>query len=176
MWILHFLPDGFLNFVVNSILVVGFVSTILTLFVINRLLIWFPAIAGYYRLLQAVSVAVFLLGVYLKGSYSTEMQWRERVAELQAQVAQAETKSIEKNNEIQEKIVEKTKIVKERGRDIIKYVDRWNTKEVIKEVEGPERIRREEIIKYIEQCPVPKEIIDLHNAATELNRAAEGKR
>ena len=109
MWILHFLPDGFLNFVVNSILVVGFVSTILTLFVINRLLIWFPAIAGYYRLLQAVSVAVFLLGVYLKGSYSTEMQWRERVAELQAQVAQAETKSIEKNNEIQEKIVEKTR-------------------------------------------------------------------
>ena len=73
MWILHFLPDGFLNFVVNSILVVGFISTILTLFVINRLLIWFPAIAGYYRLIQAVSVAVFLLGVYLKGSYSTEM-------------------------------------------------------------------------------------------------------
>jgi hypothetical protein len=175
MWILHFLPDGFLNFVVNSILVVGFISTILTLFVINRLLIWFPAIAGYYRVIQAVSVAVFLLGVYLKGSYSTEMQWRERVAELQARVVQAETKSIEKNNEIQEKIVEKTKIVKERGRDIIKYVDRWNTKEVIKEVEGPERIRREEIIKYIEQCPVPKEIIDLHNAATELNRAAEGK-
>ena len=49
-------------------------------------------------------------------------------------------------------------------------------KEVIKEVEGPERIRREEVIKYIEQCPVPKEIIDLHNAATELNKATEGKR
>jgi len=161
MWILHFLPDGFLNFVVNSILVVGFVSTILTLFVINRLLIWFPAIAGYYRLLQAVSVAVFLLGVYLKGSYSTEMQWRERVAELQAQVAQAEAQSTTANTVVQEKIVEKTKVVRERGRDIVKYVDR-------------EVIKKEEIIKYIEQCPVPKEIIDLHNAATELNRAVEG--
>ena len=161
MWILHFLPDGFLNFVVNSILVVGFISTILTLFVINRLLIWFPAIAGYYRLIQAVSVAVFLLGVYLKGSYSTEMQWRERVAELQARVAQAEAQSTTANTVVQEKIVEKTKVVRERGRDIVKYVDR-------------EVVKKEEIIKYIEQCPVPKEIIDLHNAATELNRAVEG--
>ena len=176
MWILHFLPDGFLSFIINGILVVGFIATILTLFVINRLLLWFPAIAGYYRLIQAVSVAVFLLGVYLKGGYSTEMQWRERVAELEARVAQAESQSNTANTVVQEKIVEKTKVVRERGRDIVRYVDRWNTKEVIKEVEGPERIRREEVIKYIEQCPVPKEIIDLHNAATELNQAAEGKK
>ena len=176
MWILHLLPDGFLSFIINGILVVGFIATMLTLFVINRLLLWFPAIAGYYRLLQAVSVAVFLLGVYLKGSYSTEMQWRERVAELQARVAQAEVQSTTANTVVQEKIVEKTKIIRERGQAVVKYIDRWNTKEVIKEVEGPERIRREEVIKYIEQCPVPKEIIDLHNAATELNKAAEGKR
>ena len=176
MWILHFLPDGLLSFIINGILVAGVVSTVLSLFVINRLLMWFPAIAGYYRLLQAASVAVLLLGVYLKGGYSTEMQWRERVAELEARVAQAETQSTAANTVVQEKIVEKTKIIKERGQAIVKYIDRWNTKEVIKEVEGPERIRREEVIKYIEQCPVPKEIIDLHNSATELNKAAEGKK
>ena len=163
MWLLHLLPDGFLNFIINGILVVGFISTILTLFVINRLLLWFPAIAGYYRLIQAVSVSVFLLGVYLKGGYSNEMTWRERVAELEARVAQAEAQSTTANTVVQEKIVEKTKVVREKGRDIIKYVDR-------------EVVKKEEIIKYIEQCPVPKEIIDLHNAATELNRAAEGKR
>ena len=176
MWILHFLPDGLLSFIINGILVAGVVSTVLSLFVINRLLMWFPAIAGYYRLLQAASVAVLLLGVYLKGGYSTEMQWRERVAELEARVAQAETQSTAANTVVQEKIVEKTKIIKERGQAIVKYIDRWNTKEVINEVEGPERIRREEVIKYIEQCPVPKEIIDLHNSATELNKAAEGKK
>lgn len=176
MWILHFLPDGLLSFIINGILVAGVISTVLSLFVINRLLMWFPALAGYYRLLQAASVAVLLLGVYLKGGYSTEMQWRERVAELEARVAQAETQSATANTVVQEKIVEKTKIIKERGQAIVKYIDRWNTKEVIKEVEGPERIRREEVIKYIEQCPVPKEIIDLHNSATELNKAAEGKK
>jgi hypothetical protein len=163
MWILHFLPDGLLSFIINGILVVGVVSTVLSLFVINRLMMWFPAIAGYYRLIQAASVAVLLLGVYLKGGYSTEMQWRERVAELEARVAQAESQSTTANTVVQEKIVEKTKIVRERGRDIVKYVDR-------------EVVKKEEIIKYIEQCPVPKEIIDLHNAATELNKAAEGKK
>lgn len=176
MWILHFLPDGLLSFIINGILVAGVISTVLSLFVINRLLMWFPAMAGYYRLLQAASVAVLLLGVYLKGGYSTEMQWRERVAELEARVAQAEAQSTTANSVVQEKIVEKTKIIKERGQAIVKYIDRWNTKEVIKEVEGPERIRREEVIKYVEQCPVPKEIIDLHNSATELNKAAEGKK
>jgi hypothetical protein len=67
-------------------------------------------------------------------------------------------------------------VIRERGRDIIKYVDRWNTKEIVKEVEGPERIRREEVIKYIENCPVPKEMINIHNQAAELNKAAETKK
>jgi hypothetical protein len=33
-------------------------------------------------------------------------------------------------------------------------------------VEGPERVRVEEVIKYIENCPVPKEMLDIHNKAT----------
>jgi hypothetical protein len=95
---------------------------------------------------------------------------------MEAKVAQAEAQSANKNVEIQEKIVENTKVIREKGRDIIKYVDRWNTKEIVKEVEGPERIRREEVIKYIENCPVPKEMINIHNQAAELNKAAETKK
>jgi len=82
---------------------------------------------------------------------------------MEAKVAQAEAKSANTNVEIQEKIVEKTKVIREKGRDIIKYID----KEVVK---------KEEVIKYIENCPVPKEIIDLHNQAAELNKAAEAKK
>jgi hypothetical protein len=78
---------------------------------------------------------------------------------MEAKVAKAEAESANKNVEIQEKIVEKTKIIREKGRDIITYID----KEVIK---------KEEVIKYIENCPVPKEFIDLHNQATELNKGA----
>ena len=54
-------------------------------------------------------------------------------------------------------------MVREKGKDIIQYVDR-------------EVIKNQEIIKYIEQCPVPKEIIDIHNQAAELNKAAEVKK
>jgi hypothetical protein len=63
-------------------------------------------------------------------------------------------------------------VIQGKSQDIIKYIDRWNTKEVI--VEGPERIKREEIIKYVETCPVPAAIIDAHNAAATMNKAAEG--
>lgn len=167
MWIINFLPE----WIIHTIFSIGVLGTIAG-FVLG----FIPLIKTYKVAIQIVSVLVLVFGVYLEGGLADHKEWQLKVAELEAKLAKAETKSSEKNIEIQEKIVEKTKIVKEKGRDIIQYVDRWNTKEVIKEVEGPERIRREEVIKYIENCPVPKEIIDLHNQAAELNKAAEAKK
>jgi flagellar biosynthesis component FlhA len=137
---------------------------------------WVPFYGNYVKILQPIGIVLLVLGVWLRGGYDTEMAWRDKVAKLEEQVKVAEQKSQETNTVIQEKVVEKTKIVRERGQDIIKYVDKWNTKEIVKEVQGPERIRREEVIKYIENCPVPKEMIDLHNQAVDVNRAAEGKK
>jgi hypothetical protein len=131
-----------------------------------------PFVKTYQFAIQICSIIVLVFGVYLEGGLADYKEWELRVKEMEAKVAQAEAQSANKNTEIQEKVVEKTKVIREKGRDIIKYVDRWNTKEVIKEVEGPERIRREEVIKYIENCPVPKEMINIHNQATELNKAA----
>lgn len=167
MWIINFLPE----WIIHTIFSIGVLCTIAG-FVLGSV----PFIKTYKLPVQIISILLLVLGVYLEGGLTDHKEWQLKVAELEAKLAKAETKSSEKNIEIQEKIVEKTKIVKEKGRDIIKYVDRWNTKEVIKEVEGPERIRREEVIKYIENCPVPKEIIDLHNQAAELNKAAEAKK
>ena len=86
-----------------------------------------------------------------------------RVKELEEKVKIAEEKSKEKNVEIQEKVVTQTKVVKEKGKDIIQYIDR-------------EVVKKEEIVKYIENCPVPKDIIDAHNAAAILNKATEVKK
>jgi hypothetical protein len=135
----------------------------------------FPPLASYYRVIQVVSLIILCAGIYFKGGYSVEKMWRDRVAELEEKVKIAEEQASKKNVEIQEKVVERTKIVKEKGAEIVKYVDRWNTKEVIKEVEGPERVRVEEVVKYIESCPVPKELIDLHNEAAKLNKGAAKK-
>ena len=167
MWILSILPEA----AIHTIFGLGILGTIAG-FVLG----FIPFIKAYRLAIQVISILVLVFGVYLEGGLADYKEWELKVKQMEAKIAQAEVKSGEKNVEIQEKIVETTKVVREKGRDIIKYVDRWNTKEVIKEVEGPERIRREEVIKYIENCPVPKEFIDLHNQATELNKAAEAKK
>lgn len=112
------------------------------------------------------------LSVWMLGAASNEAKWDAKVKELEAKLLIAEEESKKVNEVVTEKIVTQTKVIQGKSQDIIKYIDRWNTKEVI--VEGPERIKREEIIKYVETCPVPKEIIDAHNAAAEMNKAAEG--
>ena len=167
MWILSILPEA----AIHTIFGLGILGTIAG-FVLG----FIPFIKTYKLAIQIISIFVLVLGVYLEGGLADYKEWEFRVKEMEAKVAQAEAQSANKNIEIQEKIVENTKVIREKGRDIIKYVDRWNTKEVIKEVEGPERIRREEVIKYIENCPVPKEMINIHNQAAELNKATETKK
>jgi len=73
-----------------------------------------------------------------------------------------ETKAVEKTVEIQEKIVNKTKIIKQKGDDIIKYID----KEIVK---------KEEIIKYIEICNF-QEIIEQHNKVINLTNQSSGEK
>ena len=108
-----------------------------------------------------VGIVLLVLGVWLRGGYDTEMAWRAKVAEAEARVAAAEQKSQETNTVIEQKIVEKTKVIKGKTEYITQYLDR-------------EVVKKEEIVKYIEKCPVPKEIIDIHNQAAEMNKAAEG--
>ena len=154
MWILSILPDATIHIIFG----LGILGTIAG-FVLG----FIPLIKAYRLAIQVISLLTLVFGVYLEGGLADYKEWELKVKEMEAKIAQAETKSSEKNVEIQEKIVEKTKVIREKGRDIIKYID----KEVIK---------KEEVIKYIENCPVPKEIIDLHNQAAELNKAAEAKK
>jgi hypothetical protein len=163
MWLLSLMPDWFYHLIV--------IFSVLAL-IVTAVFKFIP-----YRLpIQIFSALLLLFGVWMQGGIVNEAKWEARVRELEEKVKIAEEKSIEKNVEIQEKVVTQTKVIKEKGKDIIKYIDRLVDREVIKEVEGPERVRREEVIKYVENCPVPKEIIDVHNAAATLNKAAEVKK
>jgi low affinity Fe/Cu permease len=166
-WILGLLPDWFWTMV----LIAG-VLGILASWVLK----FIPFVSTYRLPIQVGSIIALLIGVYFQGVIANETKWQNEIAALQKKIDEAAVKSNETNIVVQEKVVTKTKVIKEKGQEIIKYIDKWNTKEIIKEVEGPERIRREEVIKYIENCPVPKEMIDIHNQATELNKAAEGKK
>jgi hypothetical protein len=110
---LSWLPDSFLIWVINIILLVGVVGTVASIlfkFVIN----YFPWIIPYRLLLQVVSVLLLIAGVYLKGGYTVEAEWRARVAELEAKIAVAEQQSKDANVKLEETIKQKNKVVKEK--------------------------------------------------------------
>ena len=155
-WMVGLIPDAVLSGLYWIIIAAG-VTGVLA----GWLGKWIPFYGNYVRILKPVGIVLLVLGVWLRGGYDTEMAWRAKVAEAEARVAAAEQKSKEVNTVVEEKIVEKTKVIKGKTEYITQYID----KEVIK---------KEEIIKYIEQCPVPKEIIDIHNQAAEMNKAAGG--
>ena len=157
-WMIGLIPDAILSGLYWAIIAAG-VTGVLA----GWLGKWIPFYGNYVKILQPVGIVLLVLGVWLRGGYDTEMAWRAKVAEAEARVAVAEQKSQETNTVIQEKVVEKTKVIKGKTEYITQYLDR-------------EVVKKEEIIKYIEQCPVPKEIIDIHNQAAEMNKAAEGKK
>lgn len=100
------------------------------------------------QLIQTASVAVVVVSVYMIGAISNNDAWLARVREMEAKVAEAEAKSTTLNTEIVEKVVTKTQVVRERGQDIVKYVDR-------------------EVIKFDTTCVIPKEFVIIHNRAAE---------
>lgn len=146
MWILHFLSDSLIQFIVHAVLVIGIVGTFLTFGILNRILILLPMLAPYYRALQAISIVFLVGGIYLEGGYSAEMQWRERVAEMEAKVAKAEEESKAANDKLAQKSQEKVTIIREKGTVVKQYIDR-------------------EVTKYDATCPIPAPVVKAHNAA-----------
>ena len=140
MWLLHFLPDSFLIYVINSICIAGAVATVLGFF-----LGWVPGIRNWKLPLQLLGIALLVAGVYFKGGYSTEMEWRARVAEVEAKVKVAEAKAKEANTKVQEKIVTK----------IVKIQDKANTVK--------ENIRRNQE-KINAECKLSDEAIAVYNS------------
>jgi hypothetical protein len=166
-WMLSFLPDWFWTAV--------FISGILAV-IAAWLLKRIPFVSRYQLIFKVGGIIAILIGTWFLGAASNEERHKAEVESMQKKIEEATAQAALTNRAIETKVEVQTKVIREKGKDIVKYVDRFLDREVIKEIQGPERIRREEIIKYIEQCPVPKEIIDLHNQAAELNKAAEGKK
>ena len=156
MWMLSFVPDSLLLYIVNAILVIGAVGSFLTFFVLHRILRWFPALSPYYLVLQIISAVLLVGGIYFKGGYDTEASWREklRVAEQRAKAAEEQAKVVN------EKVVVQY-------RDRVKVVT--DTKIVIQE-------KLKEVEKVIDsKCEVAPEAVDIHNAAAKNRKPGESK-
>lgn len=146
MWLLHFLPDSFIQFIVHTILLAGVVGSFLSFFIVNRVLRAFPFLSSYVTMAQIISAVLLALGVYFEGGYSAEMQWRERVHEMEAKVAQAEQQAKDATDKLDAKSVNKVKAIREKQVVVKQYITR-------------------EVTKYDATCKIPSEVVKAHNAA-----------
>ena len=135
MWILQFLP----NWIFYLTLIAGIAALLITHFV---------KVLPNAQLIKLASAATVSASIYMIGAISNNDAWLAKIKDLETKVAQAEAKSATLNTEITEKTVVKTQVVKQRGQDIIKYVDR-------------------EVVKYDTTCVIPKEFVLIHNRAAE---------
>ena len=112
MWMLSFLPDAFLVWIINIVLLTGIVG--ITVSILFKVAIrWIPWIIPYRTLLQVVSIVLLLAGVYFKGGLAIEQEWRSRVRELEAKVALSEEQSKTANTKIEKVYIDRVKVVKD---------------------------------------------------------------
>lgn len=112
MWMLSFLPDTFLVWIINIVLLAGIVGTIISI-LFKVAIRWIPWIIPYRTLLQVVSILLLLAGVYFKGGLAIEQEWRARVKELEAKVALSEQQSKTANVKIEKVYIDRVKVVKD---------------------------------------------------------------
>lgn len=148
MWLLHFLPDAFLAFVVNAVFLIGLVATVITCFFLKYLVRAVPAFAPHVKIAQIASVLTLLAGVYFQGGYAAESQWRARVTEMESRVAAAEAESIAANKKLEKKTAEKVRVIQGRQVIVKQYIDR-------------------EVAKYDAQCTIPPSFVKAHNDSAE---------
>jgi hypothetical protein len=143
MWILHFLPDSLILWFTNILLMVGVVLTIAGFFAQRIPVIW-----QYQLPFRVLGIALLTAGVYFRGGYGVETAWRERVAEVEAKLKIAQEQSTTENTRIETRVINRTQLIRERGEEITKYIDR-------------------EVVKYDSQCVIPPQFIEAHNRAAE---------
>jgi hypothetical protein len=149
VFLLSFLPDSFLLWAINLILLIGLVGTLSSYFIR-----FIPPLFPYAGLIKTIGIVLLVVGVYFRGGYGVEMEWRARVAEVEAKVAAAEAKSKQVNTVIQKVYVDKVKVV-------------TDTKIVIQE----KIVEKEKIIDA--ECKVAPDAITILNEAAKTPGASK---
>ena len=139
MWLLQLIPSSWLSFAAVAILVAGIV-----LFFAGKILKHIPFFRQYNLPMRVIGFIFLLLGAYFNGGLGVEMEYRERIAEMEERIAVAERKSEQENIKIVEKIVTETKIIKQDTEESLYLIEQMK-----------EQINQ--------SCELTDEAIDLYN-------------
>ena len=143
IWLLSFLPDWWFY----ALLALGLAGIF-----VSYLMSFIPFVSMYRNLIQATSIVAIVIGTYMAGAISNEDKWQLKIKDLELKLAKAEAQSAEENIKIVEKIIIKKQIVKEKGEEVIKYIDREVVKYDTKFIKG-------------EDCELPDEFFNSLNQA-----------
>jgi hypothetical protein len=148
----NLIPDWLITVMINGLVIVGLVG--ISAAWIAR---WVPYFNMYRGPIQLIGIVCLVLGVYFKGGADVERSWRERVKELEAQVAQAEKQSQEANKKLTDQLAQNKKLTQE-----VKNANQASIRA------NAEKINAE--------CRVPDVAIGLHNSASQntVSRSSSG--
>lgn len=109
---------------------------------------YLPQLKTYELVLKSLSGILVAVTIFVLGMLYCDNTWKAAAAELEAKVAELSKQAETVNTEIKEKTVTKLQVVRVRGDDIVKYIDR-------------------EVVKYDNTCVIPQTFVDAHNRAAE---------
>jgi uncharacterized membrane protein len=102
----------------------------------------------YQLLLKIAGLVVVAAALFVLGMLHADQTWQAAARELEAKVVAAEAKSQQVNEVVKEKLVTRTQVVRVRGEETVKYIDR-------------------EVVKINSNCVVSPEFVHAHNTSTE---------
>ena len=151
-----FLPAGFWSLLFFTGIAIVVASWVLK---------FIPFISTYRLPIQIVGIVSIMTSIWFLGAASNEEKWNARVIDLEKKLKYAQIEADKATDLLRIEQEQNSKIRQEKNKEVIKYIDKWRTKEILVNVEGPERVRFEKVIEFIEKCPIPKELLEAHNAA-----------
>ena len=143
MWFLSFIPSWYVHIIPLLALAIIFASMVLKVI---------PFVSTYYIPIRIIGFVLLCFGIFFEGGLYMNQQWTAKVKEMEEKIAVAEAKSKEVNVQIVEKFIVKQNFYREKGDEVIKYIDREIVKYDVKFAPGG-------------QCEIPKEFVEAINKA-----------
>lgn len=141
MWILNFIPDSWIVLAIHAVALLG-----LILFVVGFVSSRIPFITAYGNVIKTIGFFVLIAGIYFEGGIGVEMEWRNKVAQVEEKIKESKEKEVIINEVLVTKYKDRVKTITQEKQVVL---------EKIKEVE-----------KVIDlNCDITSETIDILNQA-----------
>lgn len=119
MWLLSFLPDWIIHFIV-----IAGIGGIFAALVLDSI----PFFSRYKLPVLLIGVLLTCFGLFFEGQLSVNEEWEAKVQELEVKVAEAEAKSAVENVKIVTKYRDRVKVIKENTDENVKLIEKYITR------------------------------------------------